>query len=117
MAVGVKISSALRTISHFTADLGPRFSADIVPKLAVNSKILSIECEHASAVYHSVVPNLAKHLSVVLRKEYQPGTGQSLIVCAALLEMDHAGATAGVSAVEHICVLDTVEKRVTFLDR
>jgi hypothetical protein len=117
LAVGVKISSALRTISHFTADLGPRFSKDIVPKLAVNSKILWIECEHASAVYHSADPDIAKHLSVVLRKVYQPEAGQSLIVCAALLEMDHAGATAGVSAVEHACALDTEEKRVTFLDR
>lgn len=116
LAVGVKISSSLRTISHFTADLGPRFSADIVPKLAVNSKILSIDCEPASAVYHSVDPEIAKHLTVVLRKEYQPGAGQSLIVCAALLEMDHAGVPAGVSAVEHACALDTEEKRVTFLD-
>jgi hypothetical protein len=117
LAIGVKISSSLRTISHFTADLGPRFSADIIPKLAVDSKILSIDCEPASAVYHSTDPDIAKHLTVVLRKEYQPGAGQSLIVCAALVEMDHAGVPAGVSAVEQVFALDTEEKRVTFLDK
>ena len=89
----------------------------IVPKLAVDSKILSIEHEYASAVYHSVDPDLAKHLSVVLRREYQPAAGQSLIVCAALLEMGHAQAAPGVSAVEHACALDTAEKRAIFLDR
>ena len=117
LAVGVKISSALRTISHFTADFGPRFSADIVPMLCHDPEILSIECEPASAVYRSEDPELAKHFTAVLREEFEPQEGQALIVCASLLEMNHAGTPPGVSAVEHAFGLDTEEKRVSFLDR
>lgn len=83
----------------------------------MNPEILAIDGEPASAVYRSEDPDIAKHLAVVLRQEYQPGPGEALIVCAALLEMDHAGTPPGVSAVEHVCALDTEEKRVSFLDR
>ncbi|KAG5642424.1 hypothetical protein DXG03_002798 [Asterophora parasitica] len=117
LAVGVKISSSLRTISHFTADFGPRFSSDIVPKLSINPSILSISREPASAVYDSIDPDLAKHFTAILREEVQLQDGQALIVSAALLEMDHAGSPGGVSAVESIFKLDTYEKRATFLDR
>lgn len=117
LAVGVKISSSLRTISHFTADFGPRFSADIIPKLDIDPEILSIAREPASAVYSSADPEIAKHFTAVLREEFQPEEGQALIVCAALLEMDHAGLPGGVSAVESAFNLNTDKKRATFLDR
>lgn len=117
LAVGVKISSSLRTISHFTADFGPRFSRDIVPKLAVNPDILAVELEPSSAVYRTPDPEVAKHFTVVIREECRTPPGEVLIVCAALLEMDHAGVPPGVSAVEHIFELDNEEKRVDFLDR
>ncbi|KAF5371850.1 hypothetical protein D9615_009541 [Tricholomella constricta] len=117
LAVGVKISSSLRTISHFTADFGPRFSTDIVPKLVIDPRILSISCEPASAVYNTADPDLAKHFTAIIREEAEPQEGEALIVSAALLEMDHAGLSDGVSAVERIFKLDTYEKRATFLDR
>ncbi|KAF8071692.1 IucC family-domain-containing protein [Lyophyllum atratum] len=117
LSVGVKISSALRTISHFTADFGPRFSADIVPKLTINPHVLSIAREPASAVYTSADPELAKHFTAILREEPQPEKGQAVIVAAALLEMDHAGLPSGVSAVEHVFNLRTYEQRATFLNR
>ena len=117
LAIGVKISSSLRTISHFTANFGPRFSMDIVPRLCHDPEILSIEREPASAVYHSEDPELAKHFTTVLREEFEPQEGQALIVCASLLEMDHAGTPSGISAVEHAFGIDTEEKRVSFLDR
>lgn len=83
----------------------------------MNPRILSIECEPASAIYRSSDPDIAKHLTVILRKEYQPAAGQTLIVCAALLEMNHAGSPPGVSAVESAFALNTEEKRMRFLDR
>ncbi|KAF4613986.1 hypothetical protein D9613_007630 [Agrocybe pediades] len=116
LAVGVKISSSLRTISHFTADFGPRFSADIVPKLAVNPKILAVETEPSSAVYRTVDPEIAKHFTAVIREEYQPPKGENVIVCAALLESGHANVPAGISAVEHAFGLDTEEKKAVFLN-
>ncbi|KAF8899908.1 IucC family-domain-containing protein [Gymnopilus junonius] len=116
LAVGVKISSSLRTISHFTANFGPRFSADIVPKLAINSEILSIELETSSAVYRTQETELAKHFTAVIRDEYKVPDGQALIVCAALLETDHANTPRGVAAVQYIFELDTEEKCARFLD-
>ncbi len=83
----MKISSALRTISHFTADFGPRFSQEIVPKLAVDSKILSVELEPSSAVYRTSDPDVAKHFTAVIREMYTPLSGENVIVVAALLEM------------------------------
>ncbi|TFK75106.1 hypothetical protein BDN72DRAFT_558264 [Pluteus cervinus] len=117
LAVGVKISSSLRTISHFTATFGPQFSAQIVPKLAINPDIMTVELEPHSVVLDGVEPEVAKHFSVVLREEYQAPEGQGLVVCAALLEMDHLGAPPGVPAVQFVFGLDTQEKRLAFLDR
>ncbi|KJA26270.1 hypothetical protein HYPSUDRAFT_36546 [Hypholoma sublateritium FD-334 SS-4] len=117
LAVGVKISSALRTISHFTADFGPRFSAEIVPKLAVDPRILSVELEPSSAVYRTSDPDIAKHFTAVIREMYTPPSGENVIVVAALLEMDHANVPAGVAAVQHILGLDTEKKREDFLDQ
>ncbi|KAF8896586.1 IucC family-domain-containing protein [Infundibulicybe gibba] len=117
LAVAVKISSSLRTISHFTADFGPRFSAEIVPKLTFDSTILSVECEPSSAVYHTDNPELAKHFTAVLREEYEPADGESLIVCAALLETDHSNTPLGTSAIEHILGLNTEDKKSEFLNQ
>ncbi|KAF7330280.1 C2 domain-containing protein [Mycena venus] len=117
LSVNMKISSALRTISHWTADFGPRFSREIVPKLAVDPKILDVEVEPASACYAGVESSLRKHFTAIWRNEYIPAPGQNIIVVAALLEMGHAGVPAGVSVVEHIFGLDTEAKRVEFLDK
>ncbi|RDB25517.1 hypothetical protein Hypma_006471 [Hypsizygus marmoreus] len=115
LALGVKISSALRTISHYTADFGPRFSTDIIPKLNIDPKILTISREPASVVYSSADPDVAKHFTAILREEFQPKAGQALIVSAALLEMDHAGLPGGVSVVESVFKLDTYERRATYI--
>lgn len=117
LAVGVKISSSLRTISHFTANFGPRFSSEVVPKLAVDREILHIETEPQSAVYRDQDPDKAKHFTVVIRNEYEPKDGETIIVVAALLEMGHKNVPAGVSAVEHLFGLHTEEKRIAFVDR
>ncbi|KAF7312079.1 C2 domain-containing protein [Mycena indigotica] len=116
LSVNMKISSALRTISHWTADFGPRFSHDIVPKLKVNPRIFSVEPEPASAVYAGVDNATRKHFTAIFREEYQPKEGESIAVVAALLESGHHGAPAGVSAVEHVFGLNTESKRQQFLD-
>lgn len=116
LAVGVKISSSLRTISHFTANFGPRFS-EVVPKLAVNPAILSVELESSSAVYRRDDPEVSKHFTAVIRDEYKPREGEAVIVCAALLETGHANVPTGISAIQHTFKLDTEEKRASFLDK
>lgn len=122
LSVGISVSSALRTISHFTANFSPRFSKDIVPKLAIDSRILTIEQEIASVVCSrdaegvSLDPDIAKHLTVVIRKQYPPAEDEAVIICAALLETGHSGLSAGVPVVQHITCLDAPEKRVRFFD-
>ena len=120
LSVGIRVSSALRTISHFTANFGPRFSRDVVPKLAIDPSILSIEQEVASAVCArdaegvDVDPDIAKHFTVVIRKLYIPDKSEAIIICAALLETGHAGLPAGIPIVQHIMGLDSQEKRFMF---
>ncbi|KAK7032831.1 C2 domain-containing protein [Favolaschia claudopus] len=117
VSINMKISSALRTISHYTADFGPRFSTEIVPKLKMDRNLLAVETEPASAVYDGVEPSLRKHFTAIFRDEFVPLPGQNIIVVAALLEMGHAGVPAGVSAMEHVFGLDTKAKRIEFLDK
>ena len=116
LSVGVKISSALRTITHFSTNFGPRFS-EIIPKLTFDRELLTIEEEPASAVYRSADPDISKHLAVILRAEYQPHSNETVIMCAALVEMDHLGSPPGIAAVQHILQLDSQAKRVRFLDQ
>ncbi|KAF7317066.1 C2 domain-containing protein [Mycena chlorophos] len=116
VSVNMKISSALRTISHWTADFGPRFSRDIVPNLHIDHKVLFIETEPSSAVYRGVENAVRKHFTAIFREEFQPKEGESIAVVAALLESGHRGAPVGVSAVEHVFGLDTETKRTKFLD-
>jgi hypothetical protein len=120
LSVGIRISSALRTISHFTANFGPRFSRDVVPKLAIDPRILSIEQEVASAICArdddgvDLNPDIAKHFTVVIRKRYIPDESEAIIICAALLETGHTGLPAGIPVVQHIMGLDSQEKRFLF---
>ena len=122
LSVGIRISSALRTISHFTANFGPRFSREIVPKLAIDPGILSIEQEVASANCArdaeggNLDPDIAKHLTVVIRKRYIPDDSEAIIICAALLETGHAGLPAGIPIVQHVLGLDSQEKRFMFFN-
>ncbi|KAI9461553.1 IucC family-domain-containing protein [Lactarius psammicola] len=122
LSVGISVSSALRTISHFTANFGPRFSKDVVPKLAIDSRILTIEQEVASVVCSrdakgvSLDPDVAKHFTVVIRKQYPPVEDEAVIICAALLETGHLGLPAGIPVVQHVLRLDAPEKRLRFFD-
>lgn len=120
LSVGIRISSALRTISHFTANFGPRFSREVVPKLAIDPSILLIEQEVASAICArdaegaGLNPDTAKHFAVVIRKQYIPDESEAVIICAALLETGHSGLPEGIPVVQHVMGLDTQEKRFTF---
>ncbi|KAH9998791.1 IucC family-domain-containing protein [Russula compacta] len=120
LSVGIRISSALRTISHFTANFGPRFSREVAPKLAIDPSILSIEQEVASAICArdaegaGLDPDTVKHFAVVIRKQYIPDESEAVIICAALLETGHSGLPEGTPVVQHVMGLDTQEKRFTF---
>ncbi|KAI8075150.1 IucC family-domain-containing protein [Gongronella butleri] len=117
LCLGIKVSSALRTITPFSTHFGPGFSEDVVPRLTYDKNVLSIERELASAVYKHDDTDVAKHCSCVVREafEYEAGA-DAIIPCAALVEKIQQPDTH-VALVEHTLGLDTYEKRVAFLDR
>jgi hypothetical protein len=91
-----------------------------VPKLSIDPGILTIEQEVASAICARdadgaiLDPDIAKHFTVVIRKQYLPAESEAVIICAALLETGHSGLSAGIPVVQHILGLDSQEKRLVF---
>ena len=122
LAVGIKASSALRTISHLPANIGPRFSASIVPKLTIDRSILHVERETSSAVCmrtssgDAIDHDTVKHLTAVFREQFVPAPGEAVILCAALAESGHRNVQPGVPVIQHILGLGTVEQRMSFFD-
>ncbi|KAI9496318.1 IucC family-domain-containing protein [Zychaea mexicana] len=121
LCVGIKVSSALRTITPYTTYFGPGFSANVVPRLSYDRKVLTIERELASAVYSHPDTDVAKHCSCVLREaiEYPSNPTPNddvIIVAAALVEKIQKPDTQETLAT-HVWNLDTEEKRIAFLDR
>jgi IucA / IucC family len=122
VSVGIRISSVIRTIGHFSARLGPRFSTEVVPKLAIDTGILLIEPEVASVICArdaegvNLDPDIAAHLTAVIRKRYIPDESEAVIICAALLETGHSDLPAGIPTVQHIMGLDSQEKRFEFFN-
>ncbi|KAG2188916.1 hypothetical protein INT44_004058 [Umbelopsis vinacea] len=119
LCLGMKISSALRTITPYTTYFGPGFSKNVVPKLTINKDVLQIERELASACYKHDDFNVAKHCSAVVREAFEntcAKRGEQVVVCAALVEKCQ-NAESNKSLVEHVWGLDTDEKKEEFLDR
>ncbi|KAI9300073.1 hypothetical protein BJ944DRAFT_171418 [Cunninghamella echinulata] len=118
LCLGIKVSSALRTITPFSTYFGPGFSFDVVPHLTYNADVLTIERELASAVFIHEDTDIAKHCSCVLREavEYSTDNEDTIVPCAALVEKIQRPDT-DITLVKHVWGLDTDEKRVEFLDR
>ena len=91
-----------------------------MPRLAIDPNILTIEQEVASAICArdaegaNLDPDIAKHFTVIIRKQYIPAESEAVIICAALLETGHLGLQAGIPTVQHILGLDTRDKRLEF---
>jgi len=115
--VGLKISSALRTISHFTAYSGPKFGRDIVPRLHINREALVLEDEIASVVHNHEDPEVAKHCTIMLRECYDADAhNERVIITAALAESAYQEDTSVPAAVT-VFGLDTEEKKFSFLEK
>lgn len=124
LSLGVKISSAPRTITPYCTYIGPRLSRDILPRLAVDSEALWIEREVASCVVNCENPDVAKHCSCIVREllegEEEGGLarskGERVVMCAALTERCDDNGNE-MSVVEKVWKLDTQHKRVAFLEK
>ncbi|KAG1462348.1 hypothetical protein G6F56_005538 [Rhizopus delemar] len=119
LCLGIKISSALRTVTPFTTYFGPGFSFNVVPKLTYDSEVLAIERELGTITYNIEDTDIAKHCSSVIREalEYDPKYKDDLFIpCGALAEKIQRPDTDE-TLVSHVWNLDTKQKRIDFLDR
>lgn len=120
LGVGIKLTSAVRTISPASAYLGPRFSSQVVPVLKIDRSILTVARELASVVHTHPNSEIAKHCATIVRECHENVSeargGERLIVCTALVESGHADAPDGVPSVVRVFKLDTEAKRIAWLD-
>lgn len=119
LGIGIRVSSAMRTISPFSAYSGPGFSKTNVPHLSYDKDILTIECETASAVARHEDPHVAKHACCIVRDalEFGPESERDLIVpCASLTERIQQPNT-NATLVTYVFGLETEASRQAFLTR
>ncbi|KAJ1927135.1 hypothetical protein IWQ60_003186 [Tieghemiomyces parasiticus] len=125
LPLGIKVSSALRTITPWTTYLGPGLrpvlqrilpSSDDVPSDDGQRPCLVVAHETASVVARHPDSDVAKHLSALIREDaatlVRP-LGERVAVCAALTEYGPDGVPYVVSA----WGLHTQPQRLDFLDR
>ncbi|KAI0267718.1 IucC family-domain-containing protein [Gloeopeniophorella convolvens] len=119
LAVGIKLTSAIRTISPASAYVGPRFSSQVVPVLRIDPSLLTVARELASAVHVDQDNDVAKHCAAIVRECHENGSearGERLIVCTSLVERGHAGTDGVTPSVVRAFELDTEEKRIEWLN-
>lgn len=120
LGVGLKLTSAVRTISPASAYLGPRFSKHVVPVLSMDPKIVTVAKELASVVHANPDGEIAKHCAAIIREAHENTSeerGERLIVCTALVENGHSGEDGHIPPVIRIFDLDTEEKRIDWLSK
>lgn len=120
LGVGIKLTSAVRTISPESAYFGPRFSSTVVPILELDPEVVTVAKELASIVHDHSDGEIAKHCAVIIRECYENTSeerGERLIVCTSLVESGHAGEGGDIPPVIRVFGLDTEDKRVEWLDK
>jgi IucA / IucC family len=119
LGVGIKLTSAVRTISPASAYLGPRFSAQVVPALHFDRSLLTVARELASVSHVAPDSEIAKHCGAIVRECHENGSearGERLIVCTSLVERGHVGTDGVTPSIVRAFELDTEDKRIRWLD-
>lgn len=120
LAVGIKLTSATRTVSPASAYFGPRFSRNIVPLLALNPRIVTIAKELASVIHIDPDGEVAKHCAAIIREAHENTCrekGEQMIVCLGLIQWGHSGSGDSVPAVVRVFGLDSEERRLQWLSK
>ncbi|KAG6830045.1 hypothetical protein H0H92_002463 [Tricholoma furcatifolium] len=120
LGVGIKLTSAVRTISPASAYLGPRFSKQVVPALAMDLKIVTVAKELASVIHKHPDGEIAKHCSAIVREAHENTSEERrerLIVCTALVESGHGGEGGDIPAVIRVFELTTEDARIEWLSK
>jgi siderophore synthetase component len=119
LGVGIKLTSAVRTISPASVYVGPRFSTQVVPALHFDPSLLTVARELASVGHVEPDGEIAKHCGAIVRECHENGSearGERLIVCTSLVERGHAGTDGVTPSVVRVFKLDTEEKRIRWLN-
>jgi siderophore synthetase component len=120
LALGVRLTSAVRTISPPSAFLGPRFSSEVVPRLTYDRALLVVQRELASVSHIHPDHEIAKHFAGIVREAYENTCeeehGERAVVCTALVETGYGGKDE-VPLVQLAFGLDTEEKRIAWFDK
>ncbi|KAJ2706619.1 hypothetical protein FB645_001494 [Coemansia sp. IMI 203386] len=117
LPLGIKVSSALRTISPWSTFVGPRITM-VIPHILSKAPVadaLLIAGEPASAVSNDPNFDIAKYLSCVIRSDPEHICrlrNERVILAAALTGYDDHG----VSVVVKQWGLDSPERRIGFLE-
>ncbi|ORX86158.1 hypothetical protein K493DRAFT_291346 [Basidiobolus meristosporus CBS 931.73] len=115
LPIGIKISSAMRTVSPWATYMGPAMRP-VVERVIEDKRILKTAIELASVVVKDDDTDVAKHLSCIIRQDVDnviKGLNEKAIICCALVERDENGD----SFVVKTFGLDSHEKRVDFFKR
>ena len=119
LAVGIKLTSAVRTTSPASVYLGPRFSAQVVPALHFDRTLLTVARELANVGHVQPDGEIAKHCRAIVRECHENDSetrGERLIVCTSLVESGLTGTDGVTPAVVRVFALDTEDKRMRWLD-
>ncbi|KAK3836833.1 MAG: IucC family-domain-containing protein [Linnemannia gamsii] len=113
LPVGIRVSSAMRTISPWTTFMGPRM-IPILDRIIPKSKVLKYAAEHSSVSARNSNFDTARHLACVIRDDFSATLreqNEAVIVSAALTECPNGD----VARVIKICNLNSQASRVEFL--
>ncbi|KAJ6523991.1 IucC family-domain-containing protein [Mycena capillaripes] len=120
VGLGIKLIGDVRTISPVAAHFVPRFSAQVVPALAMDRRIVMVAKELASVVHTHPDDEVAGHCTAIIREAYDSTSeerGERLIVSSSLSERGHAGEGGHLPSVIRVFELDTEAKRLEWFDR
>ncbi|RKP14784.1 IucC family-domain-containing protein, partial [Piptocephalis cylindrospora] len=114
LALGIKVTSALRTVTRWTTYQGPGM-ARIMDKMEARYRNLRILREVASAVPQDLDHDVAKHAGCIIRQEPSLACppGEQVILCAGLVEADSTETPHCI----RLFSLDSHASRVDFLTR
>lgn len=116
LPLGIKITSALRTITPWTTQVGVELNKHWPNMHHLDTQILHVCRELASFSNSSPDYDIAKFVSCIVREEATTWVrpGESVALCAALVEKSNGG--RGEAVVVTAWGLDTPAKRVAFLE-
>jgi len=119
LPIAIRKTSALRTISPWSTSISHELNSHWARMSAIDRTILHICRERAGLSLKHVDFDIAKHLACIVREDPTVQVrkkGESVALCAALVECADGGWDDSESVVVRVWGLDTREKRVAFLE-